>query len=244
MMRLEHCHRVVLAALGFGVGLITPRAETTAPAEAPTEIKMASGAILRGVSVVRFVGVDGVVLKYTGGTFQSRLAYIAEPGRGQLEAYRKVWQAGLDKAANAVRVVRGQVFVTTRGAGAYKFAAARVEAYRTEDFEFLMGMAKRSLPMGFSYGPAYEQEIKWREAWLAAVAKKTVEPVAEVMTDSEGSYQIDLKPGQPVTLVCLTTRWLGGKLGNEWNTWFVPVGGDGAVVDLNNTNIWSPVGSL
>ena len=61
------------------------------PVEAPTELRLTSGAVLRDVSVVRYQGADTVVLKHAGGVDPIRLPYIAEPGRGQLVADKKEW---------------------------------------------------------------------------------------------------------------------------------------------------------
>lgn len=211
--------------------------------EAPTEIKLKSGTVLRRVEVVRYE-TDRVVLKHAGGTDPFRLDSIAEPWRGQLLAYKKEWaverarQAGAQGEKTGDRVLSGQVFVTTRGAGAYKFAGAVLHAYPAYLSSSLKSQHDGFLPINYRGMAQNEKDEAMVEAWKKTVGENEFTRLAKTTTDAEGNYRLNLKD-DPVVLVCFVTRQVG--LGAEHNAWVIEVAPDATRLDLNNLNQWVQV---
>lgn len=67
-----------------------------APPPLPTEVKLASGSVLRNVTVLSW-RKDAVVLKHAGGADPVRYNHIAEPHRGLFEARRDAELAAQQK---------------------------------------------------------------------------------------------------------------------------------------------------
>lgn len=224
--------------LALMLGAVVAGAADAPPAEAPTELRLTSGAVLRNVSVVRYQGADTVVLKHAGGVDPIRLPYIAEPGRGQLIAYKKEWQR-VDKPTDK-QVIRGQVFVTTAGAGSYKFAGAVIMAFPADMGASLESKQGFNLPMGFDrMDPWTQQQLRF-EAWSKAVDYYRSSLITSTVTDADGNYALELKKPQAVLLVCLTTRLVGRA--EERNIWCQRVPEATAEYTFNNLNLWEPKG--
>lgn len=97
--------------------------------ELPDSVKLANGAVLKKISVLRWTS-DGVVLKHQGGADPIRFAHIDASQRATFEALAK--QAKKKAATSAPTAgsdsvsYKGQAFITTRGAGSYKLGGMTV----------------------------------------------------------------------------------------------------------------------
>jgi hypothetical protein len=206
----------------------TALAADTPPPSFPTEIKLTSGATLRATSLVRWTA-DGVVVKHAGGTDPVRFQYIAEPSKSQLMAFK----TGAATTANAATAatkkateITGQVFVTTRGQGAYRFSNATVYAFPHADLDALR--QKKQLNLRTSFSPSTEDQI---EAWTKSVGDLT--PVGIAKTDASGKYVMKLPSAAPVFLYCIASRAYGGT--REYNVWAVSAAGE-EIVHLTGDN--------
>jgi hypothetical protein len=153
----------------------------------PENITLKSGAILRRVSVVRWEK-DRVVLKHAGGVDPVPFSIISP---ADLE---RVLAVKADK--EKPRKITGTVYVTTRGAGAYKFANADVIAYPQE-----------------ALGDAQRPEIL--HTWPA---------LAGARTDANGQFSITVPNSKPAFLFCITRRSIGDR--TETNIWAVKINND------------------
>jgi hypothetical protein len=153
-------------------------AEKSIPAF-PTELKLASGATLRNTRVERWEK-DVVVVRHAGGIDPVRFTTLAPESRAKIDE--------ILKAQNEPRVVRGTVFVTTRGAGAYKFANTIVIAYPQSAF-----------PSG------------------ASKPADGAVPLGLATTNADGRFEIKLKDSKPAVLYCVAHRRAAGDLEvNRW----------------------------
>jgi len=207
------------------------------PPEHPTEINLKSGTRLRNVEVVRFES-GRVVLKHAGGVEPYRLDLIAEPARSQLVAYEKALRKQTAASARAGRTVKGQVFTTTRGAGAYKFSGATITAYSMDGASYILGLQKSKLPL---YYEKQSRGTRIQEAYIAlqeSLADASGYMVASTTSDADGNYALELKDVRPVVIICMTTR-LAGRMG-EYNAWVVENEKGQERLDLNNNNTQPP----
>lgn len=133
------------------------------------------------------------------------------------------------------RTIAGQVFVTTRGAGSYKFAGAHIAAYDDQEFEKLARWQHSFLAERHNEyvrgRPVSRSKIIF-ETWLKALVR--TRPVAAAQTDADGNFTLRIPEGVPVFLVCHTTRLVGKD--EEANLWILRR--PGAHVNLNNDNLW------
>jgi hypothetical protein len=227
----------VAAALFLSASGLTE--ETKAPPTMPSEVTLTSGRVLRKVSVVRWEK-ERVVLKHAAGADPIHFSIIKSIPREDLVAMRDGFIIEEARIATPTgRRIGGQVFITTRGAGAYKFAGAKVAAIPLSALTGLRSQAESdadiaeaklsrfSTPNEVLY--AQREQAKYY-SWSKAVANIT--PIAQTTTDTEGAYELVITSTEPVFLFCATTRSAG--LG-EWNVWAVPVGSSNRV-DLNGGN--------
>lgn len=174
-------------------------------ADLPKEITLQNGTVLRGVTVQRWEK-DGVVIRYVGGVAPVKFRHMAEQSRSVWELAANEGAASAAADASKTRTVTGTVFITTKGAGAYKFAGARVAAYPIENIEF---------------------------AKAGRVADGGA-PIATATTDADGKFSLALPGSKSAFLYCVARRLLK-KDDYETNIWIVPVGAK-EVVDLNGSN--------
>jgi hypothetical protein len=128
-------------------------------------------------------------------------------------------------AANkpSAELITGQVFITTRGAGAYKFAGATVYAFHLGELDSVKSMRQvRRISAG-----SVTSEIT---AWDSAFEGRT--PLATARTDADGKFQLSISGKPAVFLACHASRRVGGR--EEHNFWLVPV--TGGSVNLDNEN--------
>jgi hypothetical protein len=201
----------------------------------PDEVTLTSGRVLKKVSVVRWEK-DRVVLKYAGGVEPIHFSLIKSISPEELRAIqtedRRV--ASLPPPAPKVRVIRGQVFVTTMGAGSYKFAGAHVRAYPLDEFESMKGKQVARLPSDYRRMSYEKKKIGEANAWIDALSDLT--PTAETTTDADSNYELKLPPKRECFLVCTAGRIAGRE--SEQNTWVITIPSTENRVDMNNSNQW------
>lgn len=157
----------------------------------PDSITLTNGAILQHVQVVRWEEND-VVLKYAGGVDPIQFAYIAEPDKTAVLAVRD-WMIGSQNLKPG-QTLKGQIFITTRGAGNYKMGDVNV-------YVFTADLLSR-------FNSTYVH---------------LAHPVAQTTTDSEGQFSIEIPddaPAQPFFIYAQAKRMAGGDW--EYYDWRVP----------------------
>lgn len=225
--------KLLLAGLSMSLCFAFGQDESAAPTM-PDTVTLTTGRVLKSVQVVRWEK-ERVVLKYAGGVDPIAFSLIKEPSPSQLAAIRNAAKENESKISSpANRTVTGQVFVTTRGAGAYKFAGAKVTAYPLSALDSMKLTVESELStaraeMGV-LGDVNVALVQYRGG-LKAVQNFT--PVAESTTDADGVYHITVSSKQPVFIFCATTRIAGST--TEYNVWSVPLG-NADRVDLNGSN--------
>ena len=224
---------------GFALGALAYAEKPAVTPRMPEEVALTSGRVLRRVVVVRWER-DRVVLKHTGGADPISFNLIAEPLRSQLPAIREAALAATEAKkdaettkANQLRTVTGQVFVTTKGAGAYKFSGAHVRVFRAEDYERAFERQRSLLPMNYRRMYPSEQPVAEANAWVDALSGMT--EVARATTDADGNYSLLLPRGE-YFLACFTGRLAGGE--KEQNVWVVPLSSATSSLNLHNSNMW------
>jgi hypothetical protein len=202
-------------------------AEPTAAPVFPSEIKLSSGATLRNTSPVRWTS-DSVVVKHAGGVDPVRFSSMSEASRKAVLAVRDTAKSAAQAQTSAAKTkptVTGQVFVTTRGAGAYKFSGAQVVAYPLSIHEEVASLVR-------VLGPSDPNNRGVVDKWIEELGKRT--SVGAATTDAEGRYSMQLSTSDPVFLFCVARRLVGRSA--EINMWRVPVESKDGTADLNGDN--------
>lgn len=203
----------------------------------PSEVTLTTGRVLRNVQVVRWE-TNRVVLKYSGGVDPIAFSLFKSPTPEQLPAIRESdlekKAATTTKATAEPRKIGGQVFVTTRGAGSYKFSGARVYAFSPEAIESAKQRFSGRLPAGFRLRSSEEQAVIAANTWVDLLGDET--SLASTTTDADGNFVLALKPGQNTWLFCTAGRLVGST--KEQNTWLAPLPAESDRLDLSNRNLW------
>lgn len=203
------------------------------PPTMPSEVTLTSGRVLRNVQVVRWES-NRVVLKYTGGVDPIPFSLIAEPLRSQLPIIKEGQkQSPASKKHPIDRTLSGQVFVTTKGAGSYKFSGAHVYVFSASDFEAAKDKQNGNLPSNFRRIFGQDRDIAVANAWNDALAN--FKSVANTTTDADGNYSLKLPEGD-YFIACFAGRLAGGQ--REQNSWVLPLPKEAARLDLNVSNQW------
>jgi hypothetical protein len=166
--------RIHLLVLTLGL-LITFSGQLTAETEIPefpTQITLRNGAVLRKCTWIRWEK-DMVVVKHAGGIDPVRFSILSEKSKSEIDK--------IVEAFNTPRIVHGTVFVTTRGAGAYKFANEIVLAY---------------------------EEAAWMKS--TKIPPESVTPIGFAKTNAEGKFEIKLPHSKPTFLYCVASRAAAG----------------------------------
>jgi hypothetical protein len=166
--------KTLLLVASFIVAVAAFAADADSIPAFPSELKLSSGAVLRKCEVVRWTA-DAVVVRHAGGIDPVRFANLAPDSRARIDE--------ILTAFKQPRTIRGTVFVTTRGAGAYKFANTLVVAYPAAAF-----------PSG------------------AKVPSDSATPLAITHTDADGRYTLKLKDSSPAVVYCFAKRVAAGDL--------------------------------
>lgn len=129
-------------------------------------------------------------------------------------------------------VVTGQVFVTTRGAGAYKFSGATIIAYPAQIFEDAFTIQRGNLPLNYRGLRGAEKDQAEADAWMKALG--THAPLGTATTDADGNYSMTLPSAGTFIFVCSASR-LAGRI-PEFNFWIVRHSSNR--LDLTGQNTW------
>lgn len=113
-----------------------PAAPAADPLSKIPELALSDGRVLKDATIGGF-GAETVVVRHKGGSAVLRYEFLPDEQRAAAEKKRPggarsfTRQAGSEAAAAAggSQTVAGQVFITTRGAGAYKFSGVTVHAF-------------------------------------------------------------------------------------------------------------------
>lgn len=203
----------------------------------PSEVTLTTGRVLRNVQVVRWE-TNRVVLKYSGGVDPIAFSLFKSPTPDQLPAIR---ENDLEKKASTTtkagvepRKITGQVFVTTRGAGSYKFSGAPVYTFSPEAIESARQRFSGRLPAGFRMRSSEEQAVIAANTWAGLLGDET--PLASTTTDADGNFILPLKPGQNAWLFCIAGRLVGST--KEQNIWLALLPVESDRLDLSTRNLW------
>ncbi len=226
--------RLLLACLTLATCSLLSAADEKPAPTMPDAVTLTTGRILRNVQVVRWEK-DRVVLKYSGGIDPIAFSLIKEPSPVELIAIRnaiKKEEAKISAPTN--RTISGQVFVTTRGAGAYKFAGAAVIAFPLAALDSIKSsveseIASERTQIG-ALGTLDIEAARYR-AWRKVVQNFT--PLAEGSTDADGMYKFTITSKQPLFIYCAASRIAGSS--SEYNVWAVPLEKSDRI-DLNGSN--------
>ena len=222
-----------LTVLTLATCLLASESNTTLT-QMPEEVTLTTGRVLRRVQVVRWEK-NRVVLKYSGGVDPIPFSLFKVPSPTEVAALRDAAKAAQEKvSAPNNRTVVGQVFVTTRGAGAYKFAGAQVRVFPLSALAAIKDSAESEVATAKIragvMGRFDPDPIRYA-AWQAAV--KNLNPVTTTTTDADGMYRLTFTASEPVFIYCATYR--AASANGEYNVWAVPVE-TADRIDLNSSN--------
>lgn len=187
--------RIGLLALLLATSL-SAQVDLTKPV---ARIRLADGRILQDVKFVTFKPLD-VLIRHRAGPMAIRYEALPDDIRAAAEQQRPggaKWFPG-EGAENSM-TVEGQVFVQTRGAGAYKFGEAKVYAFAAEHLK----------------------------AWDRVSNGQVVQlpkPLAVATTDGDGKFRLTMPKDTPYFIFCQASRLIaaGTESYSELNEWRVP----------------------
>lgn len=177
------------------------------PAIMPRELRLTNGAVLTNVQVVRWEK-DQVVIRYVGGVAPVRYSNIAEPDRSIVESVRKQLEQDLrdlPPSLSKLRVISGQVFVTTQGAGAYKFAGSFVTAYELDDLQAAIERQRSYLPLNYRRLDPADKDLAAIAAWDKAL--EPLKPVGITKTTQTENSSCNLKRTPPYSYIATLRDW-------------------------------------
>lgn len=109
-------------------------------------LRLSDGRVLKNVTFTRY-GIENVTMRSHLGPVTVRYDALPDDVRGAAEQRRPggaKWFAG-DTSGNT-RAIEGQVFIQTRGAGAYKFGGVEVYAFDLAALSRFQGSGEVQLP--------------------------------------------------------------------------------------------------
>lgn len=145
-------------------------------------LSLADGRVLKNVTFANFK-TDTVLLRHAGGSIALRYEFLPEGIRDDVEAKRPGGpRSSTGTAVSAEKMkVSGQLFVTTRGAGAYKFSGVTVYAFPMEVYQ------------------------TWEQTNINPV--ELPRPITKAVTDADGKFTITLAKDQPFFLFAQASRF-------------------------------------
>jgi hypothetical protein len=182
------------------------------PAKVFALVELRDGRVLKNVTLANPTKTTVLLRQSNGPSVLVAYEFLPETVADAADAIRPGGPAPREKGAKAgaaKREITGQVFVTTRGAGAYKFSGVTVYAF----------------PMS-----AWET---WANTNVNPV--ELPRPLAKTVTDGDGRFTLKVAEGTPCFVFAQASRLAGSQ--HEENEWHVPVKGDGPVL-LNNSNLY------
>ncbi len=206
------------------------------------EVSLKDGRTLKNVSIVSFASAS-VMAKWDGG--RGTIAYDAFPDEWQLEL-NKQRPRQPTKAAQPPRVIppppgtplraiSGQVFITTQGAGAYRFAGTIVRAYPIEIYDAAAAQQGKAEKLSDKIVAKYASNLLIASAWSTAL--RMYSAVAEAETDADGRFKILVPEGQEHFLFCFASRRTVSSE-PETNVWAVKCSPAVSEINLNSGNEW------
>jgi hypothetical protein len=206
------------------------------------ELKLTNGTTLHDVEFVSF-GTNTVMARWNGG--KGTIAYSNLPAsvldkiaalRPEPPKPRPLPTIGVTEPklfTSPVRVL-GQVYVITRGAGAYKIPGESVYAYPCSDFAALV---KDQIAL-FQKKTSGDKTIDFvlprlRTARSLAAFKSLLGQPIETTTDADGKFELNLPAGAYIVL-CYASRDVVDY--TERYLWALPVTSDR--MDLTSRNQW------
>lgn len=223
---------LILLAMVLSVAM---RAEDKPAPTMPDEVTLTSGRVLKKVTVIRWEK-ERVVLKYAGGVEPVHFSLIKSISPEEIRSMQAEGKriASLPPAALKTRKIHGQVFVTTMGAGAYKFAGAPVRVYSMSYWDSAKSRQHSLLTNDYNRMNDFQKSLTESNAWIDALAEIT--PLATTNSDSEGNYELKVEAKEEVFISCFAGRLAAGH--REQNTWIVIAKNNEDRVDLNGSNEW------
>lgn len=197
---------------------------------------MKSGYVMKQVEIVRYER-DRVVLKHAAGVDPVGFKYLAEPDRQRLLEYRQTFEQLKNVAPVKIeRSIKGEVFVTTVGAGAYKFSGTVIYVFPERLKSTLIDSHSAFLPLHYKRQSLQTREENSNAAWSRVIEKFSADALTTAVTDSKGEFHVTISGNEAAFLLCFTSRLAGRNW--EHNTWIVDVGSNSSQISLNNLNLW------
>lgn len=159
-------------------------------------LRLPDGRILQDVTFVNFKTLD-IFVRHKAGSLSLRYEALPDEVRAAAEQKRPGgprWFPG-DTVANSISI-EGQVFVQTRGAGAYKFGEVKVYAFASAHLD------------------------AWKRVGFDQVVRLP-KPLSVSTTDGDGKFRLNVPRDTPYFLFCQTSR-LFADGSHEFNEWRVP----------------------
>lgn len=180
------------------------------PAKVFPLVQLKDGRVLKKVTLAN-PNQTGVLLRQAGGeSLFVRYEFLPEVLREAAEAIRPGGPRPKTTAEGTSKMVEfsGQIYVTTRGAGAYKFSGVRIYVFPLSAWD------------------------TWANTNLNPV--ELPRPLAQTTSDGDGRFTLKVPEGVAGFVFAQATRSVGGK--TEHNEWHVPLQAGDPVL-LNNTNL-------
>lgn len=181
------------------LALLVLLASTALAATEPTKtiplVALADGRVLKNVTLANFKS-DTVLLRHTGGALALRYEFLPDGLREQAEAQRPGGARAPGAAPSKPIEVKGQVYVQTQGAGAYKFGNVKVYAFPSEAFS------------------AWDTNIN---------PVQLPRPLAITTTDGDGRFTLSIPADKPYFIFAQASRLISTA---HWghHEWRVPAG--------------------
>jgi hypothetical protein len=204
-----------------------------------SELQLNNGAVLRSVEFISF-GSATLMAKWDGGRGTIRYDQLPASIDSQIRSFKpQITARALRPAKTKAPVVieknttiSGQVYVITRGAGAYKLPGVSVSFYPCSDFNSLVSYEREKFRARHNGKPISVSIYDASFAWGETMRDFGLTPV-NATTDADGRYEVSLPPGCYIAL-CFASREVAD--GPETYLWAEPV--VGTKFDLSSNNEW------
>lgn len=198
------------------------------------ELRLKDGRVLKNVTIVSYA-TSAITARWDGG--RGTIAYDQLPDDVR-SAAEKLQPKPTPKPTVSIkegtekegRTITGQIFVTTQGAGAYKYSGVLVRAYPISFYQTAKRRAQNAMPTYIKNFGRSQASLAKVEAWTAAM-KIAPTPVGYATTDADGRFTMKVSSGG-----LFLYAWANRSIGREQDAdiWAVPVTSD--VVQLSDLN--------
>ena len=181
-------------------------------------VELADGRVLKNVTLANPTKTTILLRPAGGASVLMRYEFLPDGVRDAAMALRPGGPEPKATTAQSVKPIelRGQIFVTTRGAGAYKFSGVKVYAFPAALFS------------------SWENTLTTVELPL---------PLTRATTDGDGRFLLRVASGEPFFVFAQAERLVGGR--PERHEWRVPASqissGEVANLDSSNSEQWRRV---